>query len=225
MQSMKKMKELAPQLEKLKKKHKGDKLKLSQAQAEFYRQKGINPGAGCIPYLIQILILIAFFNVFTRTLSPNGDMTVRFNELLYQPLKFSQEEKINTKFLYLDIARPDVFRLTGVPFSLPGPLLILAALVQFLSAKATAPQSSIEKSVAKKTSGSVDDMQVAMQKSMTFTFPFLTLVFGMRFPSGLALYWFLFSLWQLLQQSQGSGSERLKSWVKSLNLLKSKKSK
>ena len=71
MESMRKMKEVAPQLEKLKRKHK-EKVKLAQAQAELYKQKGVNPGAGCLPYLLQIVVLIAFFNVFTRTLSPDS---------------------------------------------------------------------------------------------------------------------------------------------------------
>src|SRR4030065_2451800 len=50
MESMKKMKDVAPLLNKLKKKHSGDKVKLAQAQAELYKQKGVNPGAGCLPY-------------------------------------------------------------------------------------------------------------------------------------------------------------------------------
>ena len=49
MESMKRMKDLAPELEKLKKKHKNDKIKLAQAQSDFYKSKGINPGAGCLP--------------------------------------------------------------------------------------------------------------------------------------------------------------------------------
>src|SRR3989338_8593720 len=98
MDSMKKMKELAPELDKLKKKHKGDKIKLAQAQADFYKEKGINPGAGCLPYLLQIVILIAFFNVFTRTISGGGNLTENFNKVLYQPLKLESSEVINTKF-------------------------------------------------------------------------------------------------------------------------------
>src|SRR3990170_5446707 len=61
MESMKKMKDLAPQLEKLKRKH-TDKVKLAQAQAGLYKQRGVNPSAGCLPYLLQIVVLIAFFN-------------------------------------------------------------------------------------------------------------------------------------------------------------------
>src|SRR4030043_175370 len=98
MKSMQKMKELAPQLEKLKRKYKGDKMKFAQAQADFYKQNKVSPSAGCLPYLLQIVVLIAFFNVFTRTLTPGGNIAENFNKLLYEPLKFSQNQIVNTKF-------------------------------------------------------------------------------------------------------------------------------
>ena len=211
MESMKKMKEFAPQLEKLKNKYKGDRVKFAQAQADFYKEKKINPGAGCLPYLLQIVILIAFFNVFTRTLSAGGDVTMRFNEVLYEPLKFTSGQVVNTKFLYFwDVAKPDVIKLSFLPFGIPGPIILLAAIVQFWSSKLMSPVLGQEQKVAKSTTDSKDDMQVAMQKSMTYTFPLMTIVFGMSFPSGLALYWFLFSFWQLMQQMGTSGNNQFK---------------
>ncbi len=221
MRSMKKMKEFAPQLEKLKKKHKGDKVKLAQAQADFYKQKGIKPGAGCLPYLLQIVVLIAFFNVFTRALSPDGDPTMRFNELLYAPLKFAEGVTLNTKFLYLDISSPDVFKTDLLPFAIPGPMLFLAAFVQLLSAKIMAPIQKMNEKVAEKTKGSGDDIQTAMQKSMTYTFPLSTLLIGSRFPSGLALYWLIFSLTQAYQQYRSQGWGGLTPWIEKLGLVQS----
>ncbi len=205
LESMKKMREVAPQLEKLKKKYKGDKVKLAQAQGELYRQKGINPGAGCLPYLLQIIILIAFFNMFSRTLSPNGNPTERFNLLLYKPLKFSQNETLNTRFLYLDITKPDVIKPEMFSFPVPGPVILLATLIQFLLAKVTMPQTLVQEKIVKKTKDPTDDVQVAMQKSMVYTFPLLTLFFGMSFSSGLALYWLVFSLSQFIQQVRSQG--------------------
>jgi YidC/Oxa1 family membrane protein insertase len=225
MQQMKKIKELAPQLEKIKERHKNDRLKLAQAQNEFYKQRKVNPGAGCIPYLFQIVILIAFFNVFNRTLRPDGDPTQRFNDLLYPALKFEQGEVINTKFLYLDMAKPDIFNLSFIPIPLPGLLLILAALFQYLSAKMMAPTMAAGESVAKTTPKAADDMQAAMQRSMTMMFPILTLVIGMNFPSGLALYWLLFSMYQFLQQARTTDSKILNSLVKRLGLVQYEKPK
>ena len=204
MESMKRMKDIAPHIAKLKQRHTGDKVKFAQAQAELYKQKGINPGAGCIPYLLQIVVLIAFFSVFTRTLS-QGDPTASFNNLLYPPLKFSEGESINTRFFYLNITKPDVIKLESIPFPLPGPLLILAALVQFVSAKITAPYEKAQQKVVKKTPEASDDISASMQRSMVFTFPLITLLIGIRFPSGLAIYWLMFSLTQAYQQYKAQG--------------------
>ncbi len=221
MESMKKMKDFAPHLEKLKKKYKNDKVKLAQAQADLYREKGVNPGAGCLPYLLQIVILIAFFNVFTRTLVTGVDPASKFNEFLYEPLKFSQEESINVSFLYLDITKPDIVNLPFLPFPIPGPILILSALVQFLSAKVMTPYTKVEEKIAKKTKESADDFQVAMQKSMSYTFPLFTLLIGMQFASGLAIYWFVFSFTQTVQQVKMQGWGGLTPWINKLKLVQS----
>src|SRR3989344_3765396 len=223
MKSMKRMKDLGPQLEKLKIRHKGDRVKFAQAQADLYKEKGINPGAGCLPYLLQIVVLIAFFNVFTRVLAPDGNPAERFNELLYTPLRFSQEETINTKFLYLDVTKPDSFKLPSLPFSLPGPILVLSALIQFISAKVMTPYTEIEEKVAKKTAETTDDFQVAMQKSMVYTFPLFTLFIGLRFASGLAIYWLVFSLTQAYQQVRMQGWGELTPWIKKVKLVKSER--
>jgi len=221
MESMKKIKEVEPQLKKLKEKYKDDKKKLIEAQADFYKQKGVNPSAGCLPYLLQIVVLIALFNVFTRVLSVDGDIISKINELLYPPLKFAQETVLNTKFLYLDVTKPDAFKIPGLPFSLPGPILILSALVQLISAKMMAPYIKEEKKLAKKTESNEDNFQVTMQQSMSVTFPLFTLIIGLSFPSGLVLYWFLFSLWQAIQQYQTSGWGGLTPFLSRFGLLKS----
>lgn len=198
--SMKKMREIAPHLEKIKKKFKNDKIKMAQAQAELYRQHKINPGAGFLPFILQIVIFIAFFRVFSLTLYGGGDITMKFNKLLYSPLKFSQDEIVNTRFLYLDVSQPDVFRFSALPFPFPGPLVILAAFVQFLNSKLSLPMDNAYKKVSKKTKEKTDDVQATIQQSMTYSVPFMTLFFGVSFPSGLVLYWLLFSLMQLVQQ-------------------------
>lgn len=221
MDSMKKMKDFAPALEKLKKKYGDDKVKFAQAQADFYKAKGVKPGAGCLPYLLQIIILIAFFNVFTRTLSAGGDITSHFNELLYEPLKFINGSIVNTSFLYLDLTKPDTFFIPGIKFGLPGPILFLSAIMQLLSAKIMQPEVKLEEKLAKKTKSDTDDMQVAMQQSMTYTFPLMTLLIGINFPSGLAIYWLMFSLMQVVSQYRSQGWGGLTPWLKRLRMLQS----
>jgi YidC/Oxa1 family membrane protein insertase len=224
MNSMKKLKEYGPQLAKLKEKHKGDKQKLTKAQADFYKEKGINPAAGCLPYLLQIVILIALFNVFNKVLVGGGDIVTRFNSLLYDPLKFVDGTTINTHFLYLDLVKPDIFKVSGIPFALPGLFLFLAAFFQFVSAKMAAPYVEVEKKLAKKTEDTTDDMAAAMQSSAIYTFPLMTLFIGVRFASGLALYWLLFSLYQMVQQYRSAGWGGLTPWIKKIRAFTTKTS-
>lgn len=219
LQSMKKMRDLEPQLAKLRKKFANDKLKMSQAQAELYKQYKINPAGGCFPYLLQFVVLIALFNVFTTTLAADGNVVDKVNRLLYPALKFTQGETLNTHFFYLSINKPDTFHVPGIPFELPGLFLILATLAQFLSVKITSPYISAEKKIAAKTKGGSDDMQVAMQQSMTYTLPLMTLIFGLRFPSGLALYWLVFSIVNVWQQVSMSGWGSLTAQVAKLSSL------
>lgn len=66
MASMKKIKEVEPLIKKLKLKYKNDQKGLMSAQTELYKQKGINPSAGCLPYILNIAIMIALFNVLPK---------------------------------------------------------------------------------------------------------------------------------------------------------------
>ena len=220
MASMKKIKEVEPLIKKLKLKYDKDQKGLMAAQTELYKQKGINPSAGCLPYILNIVIMIALFNVFTHVLSTNGDSMSKLNALLYTPLKMSENANLNTGFLYLDVRKPDIFNFSGIPFPIPGPFIILAGLLQFFSAKMMAPIVKKEEKIAKETKGQADDMAVAMQSSMVYTFPLMTIFFGVKFPSGLALYWLLFSVFQMFQQYKSSGWGGLTPLLNKLRLLK-----
>jgi YidC/Oxa1 family membrane protein insertase len=61
-ESMKKMSDLAPEIQKLKEKHK-DSQKQQQAMMALYKEHKINPVSGCMPMLIQIPVFIALFGV------------------------------------------------------------------------------------------------------------------------------------------------------------------
>lgn len=219
MDSMKKMKDIEPQVAKLKLKYAKDQKGLMQAQTELYKQRGINPGAGCLPYILQIVVLIALFNVFNTVLK--SDDVSGFNQLLYAPLKFIEGERLNTSFLYLNITKPDIFNIPGFPFPIPGPILFVSAFLQLIASQMMAPFIKKEEKIAKKTASQTDDMQVSMQKSMTYTFPLFTLIFGIGFPSGLALYWMLFSIFQVWQQYKSSGWGGLTPFLLRLGLIKS----
>jgi len=66
--SMAKMKELQPELEALKERAGEDKQKLQKEMMQLYRDKKVNPAAGCLPILIQIPIFFALYKVIFVTI-------------------------------------------------------------------------------------------------------------------------------------------------------------
>lgn len=200
-----KMSQLAPELDRLKKRFGGDRQRLAQEQMRLYRDHGVNPAAGCLPQIVQLVVLIALFQAFNQVLQPDGDVAAKLNQVLYAGLKIASQSQISTQFFYLDLTRPDIFSLPlslgGINLpGLPGFFLLAAAAAQFLTSKLSLPATSQAKKVAQKTEGASDDIATAMQGQMLYLFPLMTLVIGYAFPSGLVLYWLVFSATMLLQQ-------------------------
>ena len=71
-QSTRRMQDLAPKIQALKEKHKNDPKKLNSAQGELFKAEGVNPLGGCLPMLLQMPILIAFFTIFRSTIEFRG---------------------------------------------------------------------------------------------------------------------------------------------------------
>ncbi len=66
--SIAKMKELQPEMEKLKEKAGEDKQKLQQGMMELYKKNKVNPAAGCLPILLQIPIFFSLYKVIFVTI-------------------------------------------------------------------------------------------------------------------------------------------------------------
>ena len=130
LKSSKKMQDLAPELAALKTKFKDNKQGLVAAQAELYKKNGLNPAAGCLPQIIQILVLIALFNAFNTVLKPNGQSLVdHLNPILYSINKLPSDFHLSTSFYGLELTKPDLIRLPGLPVPLPGIFVLASALI------------------------------------------------------------------------------------------------
>jgi YidC/Oxa1 family membrane protein insertase len=72
--SMKKMQKLAPKMNAIRDKYKKSKTDAAQRQKmntelmQLYQSEGYNPMSGCFPVLLQLPILVAFYNVLSRTI-------------------------------------------------------------------------------------------------------------------------------------------------------------
>lgn len=114
LRSTRQLKDLQPELENLKKKYK-DKKKLQEEQLKLYRQHGVNPAAGCLPFFLQFLILIALYRVFSNFIETG----------------MINETQVKMEFLWLNLAQPDPYYL----------LPISAGLSQFFLARMMQPKN------------------------------------------------------------------------------------
>ena len=66
--SMARMKELQPEMEKLKEKTGDDKQAMQQGMMKLYKDNKVNPAAGCLPILLQIPIFFSLYKVIFVTI-------------------------------------------------------------------------------------------------------------------------------------------------------------
>ena len=79
--SMKSMKKLQPELDKIKEQYKGDSKMLNQKTMELYQKHKVNPAGGCLPLLFQLPILWALFGVLRGGIVPQ-DSTFLWMQLV-----------------------------------------------------------------------------------------------------------------------------------------------
>lgn len=168
---------LQPKIEELKQKHGTDRTAHSQAIMELYAAEKVNPLGSCLPMLVQLPVLIVLYQVFVQGLS-TGQFHLLYSFTPHLPT-------INTSWYGLDLTKPE-------PWVLP----ILAGVLQYFQARQMAPLTS---PLAKKE-GQPDVSQL-MQRQMLYIFPLVTVFITRSVPAALGLYWVVFSLFNLLQQT------------------------
>jgi YidC/Oxa1 family membrane protein insertase len=178
MRSMRSMQELQPKLRELQEKHKGEREKLAQAQMDLYREHGVNPFGGCLPLIIQMPVLFGLYRAI-YDLGPAGSGELAGERFLW------------IRDLGLCEPSPLCMDPPGGPFGLPVPiLLIIMTVAQMAYQKWMTPPSAANAS---------DPTAQAMQS----VFKWMPLMFAFIFatlPSGLVLYYTVFTVTNIVQQ-------------------------
>ncbi len=191
--SMKEMSDIQPQIQALQKKYKDDQQTLSTKQMELYKEHKINPLGGCLPLLVQMPILFAYFRVMQSPIKYvfNASADPKVNEATYAAA--------NRAFLWVkDIAlapgatvNGNVNEIAIMGFAIPI-MAAIAALTTYLSTKMMTPPPAGD--------GKQASQAESTQKTMTMLTPVMIFVFGFNYPVGLTLYWTVSNLFQIGQQ-------------------------
>lgn len=186
LKSMKKIQAMSGEVKELQQKHKNDPQALQLAQLELYKKYNVNPLSGCLPQILQIVMLIIIYQVLLKLIG------------------LDNLENIN--FFWLDLTQPDS------KYIIP----VLAVITQlFLSlmtlpggeTRDVVPNQSKKKAIQElnEKENNTAGMAATMQKQMLFMLPLMTGFIAIKLPSGLGLYWVASTLFSIFQQFFISG--------------------
>lgn len=182
--SMAKMKELQPEMEKLKAAAGDDRQKMQKGMMELYKKNKVNPASGCLPILLQIPIFFSLYKVIFVTLELRHAPWIGWIKDLSAP----DPSSILNIFGLLPFAAPDPGSLVAI-ISL-GILPILLGISMWIQQKLNPAPT--------------DPTQAMIFAWMPWVFMFML---G-SFASGLVLYWIAnntitFTQQYLIMRSQG----------------------
>lgn len=214
-QTTKKMQEIQPQMQAIRKKYGKDRVKMSEEMQKLQREHGFNPLLGCLPMFMQIPVFIGLFHVlrsFNRMGTGMGQLHMSAEQTRsIGNYAFSADQVQN----FLDS------RLFGVPLSAainqpksewaafvqPGhaidftrwdivalavPLMILSSIATHMNARA---------SIARQTPEALENQQTRIMNQLSlWVFPIGILVSGLFFPVAILLYWMSNNVWTYGQQ-------------------------
>jgi YidC/Oxa1 family membrane protein insertase len=189
--AQRKMAQHAPQLQELRKKYKGDKQRLNEETMKFYKENGVNPLAGCLPMIPQLIIFFALFSVLRAIADwvpghvPQYGLTVPVVVSARQATIFGVH--LYDKLLFAHPAPP--FHVAIVIAI----TVVISATTTFMTVRQSAKRGLMQTNV------DPDNPMAQSQKYMQYIVPFFSLT-GLYWQYGLVLYWVTTNLWTLGQQ-------------------------
>ena len=194
--SQRRMQMLQPELKAIQVKYKGNRAKVSEEQMKLYKDRGVNPASGGVPALLQMLLLVPMYQVFSQGLNA-PDISSMLSVFGNRVLTVTCQDPGNNMVPCIDPSIPWLWWIPHIDSSgfsfqpngalpanvpeifimvLPGLfglslLAVAAALLQLVQTRMMATQS--------------DDPQVRSQQRIFLILPLFSLFYGWFLPAGL----------------------------------------
>jgi len=206
------MRDLQPEIKKVKQLSKGDRQKESQLLMELYKERGINPFATFPILIIQLVILIGLYSGLRRVIT-NPHNLVKFAYPSLQHLSWMQtlghniHRFDNTLFGLVNLGRSAAGNGHGVYW--PALAIVLgSAIAQYFQTKQLMPTDSKKrglKAILKEASdgqpADQSEVNAAVMSSTRYFLPVMIFLFTVNLASALSLYWLVGGIVAYIQQS------------------------
>lgn len=206
------MRDLQPELKKVKQAAAGDKQKEAAMMMELYKEKGISPFGSIGLTIVQLPIFIGVFQA-ARDLTENLDKISTFTYSFVRDIPHVSAVIADpSKFDFVSLGFIDLSKkaFENGAIYIPVALLAVAATVfQFIQSKQILPQPKEKKklrdilrsSAATGKQPDQEDMSAAMTGSMLYLMPFLTMMFAIAAQGAMVMYLLASSVIGIFQQS------------------------
>ncbi len=212
------MRELQPELKRIKKEAKGDRQKESAMTMALYKEKEINPFSSIGLLLVQLPILIALYSGISRVVKDPHTL-VTFAYPFVQKIGNLPELAANigsfdhTLFGFIDLTKAALIPNGGIYW--PAMLLVIgSAVTQYYQSKQLMPTDKetrklkdILKDAGTGKQADQSEVNQAVGRSTRFFIPALIFIFTVNLPSALSLYWLTSGLIAIYQQGRVLGRE------------------
>ena len=195
MTSMRETQKIQPLMQEIQKKYKNDKEKMNQELMRLYKEHKVNPMGGCLPLIVQMPILILFFQVlreFEYHIPGTKIIDGGFLWISNTVTEKIVENGAEIERVIAGLAAPD--QLFGIisGYSI-GILPILVGASMYIQQKLTT-------SATASTASSSANPTANTQKMMTTIMPIMIGFISFTLPSGLSLYWLTSTVFGIGQQ-------------------------
>nr|WP_203596226.1 membrane protein insertase YidC [Actinomadura bangladeshensis] len=184
-----KMQDLNPKVQALRKKYKNDKQRMNQEVMKLYQENGANPLAGCLPLLVQMPIFIGLFQTLKRISDAKpGQSVFAVSSDLVASAQNASIFGAHIPDTFLNAWGADPKSWTAIIIT--GIAVVISSCTTFFTVRASMKRQPV-----------TDDANPMMQaqKMMVFFAPLFGL-FGLGFPLGVLMYWVTSNSWTLAQQ-------------------------
>jgi YidC/Oxa1 family membrane protein insertase len=182
LKSTKALQDMQPKIQELQKKYAKNQQKLQQEMMKLYKEAGVNP-LGCLwPMLVQFPIWIALYQAIMKALATTPENLLDLAHRLYSWDIVSQAIPLSSKFLWLDLGKPDPYWI----------LAIVVGGTMWVQQKMTQAPAA-------------DPRQESTNRMMTLMMPLMFGFLTLMFPSGLALYWAVSNVISIVTQYFATG--------------------
>ena len=203
--SQRRMQLLQPEVKEIQRRYKGDALKARTAQQALFKERGVNPLAGCLPILLSMPLLFIMYSVIQNGLTnqdPRAMLSIlglrvvdlQCNNIVDGVIQAARPciDTVIPALGNLDVSKPSTFASVGVGGLVLGLsiLAIVSALTQLVSSRMMLPR----------TKPADDDQNTKIQRQTMMFLPLISIAYGGFLPAGLFIYWITANVFQIAQQ-------------------------